>query len=212
MLVVRWSRRFGPNVLWRRIHQVELARVLEHLADAAVTPQGCDGLADSCVQRFLGVWIHGVFDEVIAVLVVAGYLGLDLELPHGADEGFRAVDDVLVYRQAVHGELLLCVAVLVDDLHLLDNGRLAALARTCSRVSLPSRVQAWALSCVPSSRILHSRRSRRESSSSLRSMAWLRFFCSPSSGLELMQMPIVCVGGGPNRGDGGGMEGTMGQH
>lgn len=44
---------------------------------------------------------------------------------------------------------------------------------------------------IPSKRILHSRRNRRESSSSLRSMAWLRFFCSTSSLLVLMQMPIV---------------------
>jgi hypothetical protein len=43
---------------------------------------------------------------------------------------------------------------------------------------------------MPSSRILHSRRNRRESSSIFRSMAWLRFFCSTSSLLVLMHMPI----------------------
>lgn len=47
--------------------------------------------------------------------------------------------------------------------------------------------------CSPSKRILHSRRSRRESSSSLRSMAWLRFFCSTSSLLVLMQIPMVAA-------------------
>lgn len=77
-----------------------------------------------------------------------------------------------------------------------------------------SCVQAWVLGGVPSSRILHSRRRRRESSSSLRSMAWLRFFCSPSSGLELMQMPMVSVGrsGVPPQDDGGRRKGSMGQH
>ena len=67
---------------------------------------------------------------------------------------------------------------------------------------------------VPSSRILHSRRNRRESSSSLRSMAWLRFFCSPSSGLELMQMPMVsgCRSGRPPRDAEDGREGVRGQH
>jgi hypothetical protein len=64
---------------------------------------------------------------------------------------------------------------------------------------------------------LHSRRNRRESSSSLRSIAWLRFFCSTSSVLVLMQMPMVpggwqlvqprdgaAVGGGGGGGVGGG--------
>ena len=105
--------------------------MLEHLAYAAVAPQGSDGLTDSHVQRFLWVRVDSVVDEVVAVLVVAGDFWLDLELPHGANEGFCAIDDVLVYGQTVHGELLLCVAVLVDDFHLLDNGRLAAFARSC---------------------------------------------------------------------------------
>lgn len=121
----------GPNILGRRIHQVELARVLKHLAYAAVAPQRGDGLTDSHVQRLLGVGVDGVLDEVVAVFIVAGDLGLDLELAHGADEGFCAVDDVLVDGQAVHGELLLGVTVLVDDLHLLDNGRLSAFAGAC---------------------------------------------------------------------------------
>jgi hypothetical protein len=46
----------------------------------------------------------------------------------------------------------------------------------------------------------------------LRSMAWLRFFCSPSSGLELMQMPMVsgCRSGGPPQDAEDGREGVRG--
>jgi hypothetical protein len=129
---VPWAGRDRPNVLWGRVHEVEFARVLEHLADAAVAPQRGDGLANTGVEGFFRVRVDGVLDEVVAVLVVARDLGLDLELAHGANEGLRAVDDVLVDGQAVHGQLLLCVAILVDDLHLLDDGRFAAFAGACS--------------------------------------------------------------------------------
>jgi hypothetical protein len=163
--------------------------VLEHLGYAGVAPHGGDGLAHAHVERLLGVGVDGVVDEIVAELVVAGRLGLDLELAHCADEGLCAVDDVLVDSEAVHGELLLGVAVLVDDLHLLDDGRLATLTGACRALACLSRSLCGG--GLPSSRILHSRRNRRESSSSLRSMAWLRFFCSTSSLLVLMQMPMV---------------------
>ena len=72
------------------------------------------------------------------------------------------------------------VAILVNNLHLLHNGRLATFTRAYCRTS--------AFCCAhmreahsPRSRILHSRRNLLESSSSLRSMAWLLFFCSVSS-------------------------------
>jgi hypothetical protein len=178
----------GTNVLWRRVHEVELARVLQDLGYAGVAPHGGDSLADPHVERLLGVGVNGVVDEIVAELVIAGRLGLDLELAHCANEGLCAVDDVLVDGEAVHGELLLRIAVLVDDLHLLDDGRLAALAGACRALACTRSRPGGGL---PSSRILHSRRNRRESSSSLRSMAWLRFFCSTSSLLVLMQMPMV---------------------
>jgi hypothetical protein len=109
--------------------------VLEDLWYAGVAPHGGYGLSDAHVERLLGVGVDGVVDQVVAELVVARRLGLDLELAHGANEGFGAVDDVLVDGEAVHGELFLGVAVLVDDLHLLDNGRLAALAGACGALA-----------------------------------------------------------------------------
>jgi hypothetical protein len=188
------------SILWSRVHEVELARVLQDLWYTGVAPHGGDGLAYSHIERLLWIWIYRVVDEVVAVFIIAGRLGLYLELSHGADEGLCAVDDVLVDGEAVHGEFLLRVTILMDDLHLLDNGRLAALARACGALAWQmGPVGAWSSGgrkgCLPSSRILHSRRNRRESSSSLRSMAWLRFFCSTSSLLVLMQMPMVGEGG-----------------
>jgi hypothetical protein len=80
------------------------------------------------------------------------------------------------------------------NLHLLDNRRLSTLSGTFSPVSLYFRYSRQTRS-VPKRRILHSRRSRLESSSSFLSIIWLRFFCSVSSALELMQAPIFLPSG-----------------
>lgn len=125
------QRNAAINILWRRVHQIELGRVLKHLCYAGIPPNGCDGQAHPHVERLFWIGIHGVLQQVLAVLVVLGVLAVDVELAHGAYQGLCAVDDVLVDGEAVHGELLLRVAILVDDLHLLDDGRLAALAGAC---------------------------------------------------------------------------------
>lgn len=123
------------------------------------------------------------------MLLVGWILDLDLKLSHCANQGFRAVDQVLVYGVAVERELIICVAILVYNLHLLDDSALAAFSRTYSRnvstnvrpVARACKKQAWsaceiAVDSLPSSNILHSRRSFFESSSSPRSIIWLRFF------------------------------------
>ena len=86
--------------------------------------------------------------------LVGCVLGFYVELPERVDQSTGTVDQVFVYRQAVHGELVEGVAVLVDDLHLLHDGRLSAFAgsyiweldmlhcarprRTARRAPLPS--------------------------------------------------------------------------
>lgn len=119
------------NLLWGGIHQVELARVLEDLANTWIAPHGCDGLAYPYIEGLLGIRIDCILEQVVAELGIAWLLGGNVELSHGANEGFCAVDDVFVYSQAVHGELILRVAVLMYDLHLLDYGRLSAFSGAC---------------------------------------------------------------------------------
>jgi hypothetical protein len=61
---------------------------------------------------------------------------------------------------------------LMNDLHLLDNGGFSAFAGACAQmVSSFIRLRGKGGMILPSSRILHSRRNRFESSSSLLSMA-----------------------------------------
>jgi len=74
------------------------------------------------------------------MLLIRRILDLDVELSHGADQGLCAVDHVLEYSMAVERELVVCVAILVYDLHLLDDGAFAAFSGACERsVSTGSR-------------------------------------------------------------------------
>ena len=67
------------------------------------------------------------------MLFVRRVLDFDVELSHGANEGLCAVDQVLEYRVAVERELVVCVAILVYNLHLLDDSALAAFSRAYER-------------------------------------------------------------------------------
>lgn len=96
--------------------------MLQDLADTGIAPHGCDGLAYPYIEGLLGIGVDCVLEQVVAELGIARFLGGNVELSHGANERFCAVDDVFVYGQAVHGELILRVTVLMYDLHLLDYG------------------------------------------------------------------------------------------
>lgn len=76
------------------------------------------------------VGVNSELHDEFAVLNVFGDLWSDVELLHGTDECFGAVNDIFVDGMPVETQFVDAVAVLVDDLHLLDNGRLAALTRT----------------------------------------------------------------------------------
>jgi hypothetical protein len=93
-------------------------------------------------------------------------LAIDLELPHLEDDGLRAVDKVLVDGRAVFEQLFRSEAVLVDDLHLLHDSRLARLARAYAEgSSAATPPSAGARDDAPSRRILHSFLNLRRSSS-----------------------------------------------
>lgn len=74
------------------------------------------------------IWIDLVVEEIIAVLLVLWVLALYVELSHGADERFRTIDQVLVYSEAIQGEFIYCVSVLMYNLHLLHYSGLARLS------------------------------------------------------------------------------------
>jgi hypothetical protein len=116
--------------------------------------------------------INGELHNELAVLNVFGDFWGNVELLHSSDECFGAIDDILVDGMPVKAQFVDAVTVLVDDLHLLDNSRLAALTRTFAHDVLADDLNRTGFNAnVPSSKILHSRRSFFESSSKPRSMA-----------------------------------------
>lgn len=78
--------------------------------------------------------------DELAVLNVFGDFWGYVELLHCADESFGAIDDIFVDGMPVQAQFVDAVAVLVDNLHLLDNSRLAALARTFAQDRLAGYV------------------------------------------------------------------------
>ena len=55
----------------------------------------------------------------------------DVELLHRSNKCLCTVDDVFVDGQSVHGKFISGVSILMDNFHLLDNGRLSTLAGAC---------------------------------------------------------------------------------
>lgn len=53
---------------------------------------------------------------------------VDIKLPKRGNQSLRTVDQVFVYRQPIHGQLVDRVPVLMDYLHLLDDGGLSTLS------------------------------------------------------------------------------------
>lgn len=63
--------------------------------------------------------------EAVGTYPILGHLAVNLEFSHLEDNGFRRVDEVLVDDGSVSEEFVTGEAVLVDDLHLLDDSGLA---------------------------------------------------------------------------------------
>ena len=125
------------NALGSAVHEVKVARVLvEDLGNDPVLPELVYRLRD--VRGEVGVGCAGAGGGVEAVVedalcegAVGELVALEAELAHVDDDGVGGVEDVLVDDGAVLGELAGGEAVLVDDLHLLDDGGLAGLAGAC---------------------------------------------------------------------------------
>ena len=146
--------------------------MVEDLGYTRIFPDGGYGSRASRVQMSIRVGVYSELHDEFAVLNIFGDFWSDVELLHGTNEGLGAVNDILVYGMPVEAQFVDTVAVLVDDFHLLDNGRLAAFTRAFAQCGLADDVNRTGFRTnVPSSRILHSRRSFFESSSSPRSIA-----------------------------------------
>lgn len=102
--------------------------MLQHGGYTGVLPQRLYGLTNAGVQVGGGICADVVVLEVLHVVSDLRGGGLDVELVHGADQPLGALEEVFVDGDAVHGQFLDGVSILVDDLHLFHDCRLAALS------------------------------------------------------------------------------------
>jgi hypothetical protein len=115
-------------ILFRRVHEVKLGLPPHQLFLGRIVPDRYHRLADLRVQLGLRPGLERVVEQEVTIIFVDVVHGLDLELAHGTDDSLGALDQVLEDGRSVVVELVFAVAFQVDDLHLLDDGRLAALA------------------------------------------------------------------------------------
>ncbi len=103
--------------------------MVHDLRDDGVLPEMMNRLRDVLAQRPPArAAVDLVVQDPICVLPVARKHRVDADLAHREDDRLRALEEVAVDRLAVGGELGRGVPVLVDDLHLLDDGGLPGLA------------------------------------------------------------------------------------
>ncbi len=96
--------------------------MIHDICNAGIVPYADHTFTHVWVQRRMWIWVYLIFQEVVGKLVILGIDRLDFELAHSPNESFGAVEHIFVYGEAVEGEFIPCVAILMDNFHLLDYG------------------------------------------------------------------------------------------
>lgn len=138
--------RKGSGVLWCRVHEVKLRLPLHQKILRWVIPYRLHGRADEGVDVGLWAGLGGVLHQELGVHAVLLVREGDVELVHRLDHRLCAFHQVLEYGGPVVVQLIVRVALQVNNLHLLHNCRLAALAG------------AWGFMLAAGSRLFHSYR------------------------------------------------------
>ena len=122
------------HVLRRGVHQIELALMFHNICDTWVLPYTHDALAHVWVERRMGIRIHHIFQQVVAVVIIPGIPRFNLKLLHGSYKSFGAVKYVFVDGKTIEGEFIFGVTILVDNLHLLYYCGFTAFSGTYSQL------------------------------------------------------------------------------
>lgn len=85
--------------------------------------------------------LDGVVEQEVAVLLYRFCAWLNLELVHSDNDGLGTLHEVFEHCRAIVVELIFRVSFEVDDLHLLHNRRLAALAGPWNILELDTRMR-----------------------------------------------------------------------
>lgn len=119
--------------LFGRVVELVLARALEALLHAGILPQDRDGVANLRGQA-VALDLRRLHEDGLDVVLGALVVERQLQRLHGLEDDAhrldRVAEDDLLERLA----LVARVAALVDELHLLENCRLAGFTSTCSEL------------------------------------------------------------------------------
>ena len=118
-------------VLFSRVIQLVFIRSGETFLDSTVHPQSLHS-SQKLLRERLGVLhpgdnVHHHLGVALSLVVGEG----DVEVRHGPEDGNQRLDGVTVDNWAVLLEVLAGEATLMDDLHLLHNGRFTRFSSSC---------------------------------------------------------------------------------
>jgi hypothetical protein len=117
--------------LFRGVVQLVLARALEALLHAGVLPEHRDGVANLRGQA-VALDLCGLHEDGLDVVLGALVIERQLERLHGLEDDAHRLHGVAEDDLLERLTLVARVTALVDELHLLEDGRLAGLSGTCA--------------------------------------------------------------------------------
>lgn len=120
----------GSHSLFGRVVELVLAGPLEALLDTGVAPESANGTADLWGQA-VTFDLSGLHEDGLHVVFVAGVLQGKLERLHGLQDDTHRLNRVAVDDFLEGFPFIARVSTLVDQLHLLQNSRLAGLSSSC---------------------------------------------------------------------------------
>jgi hypothetical protein len=118
------------NSLFRRIVQLVLARSLEALLHASILPEHRNGIPDLWRQA-VAFNLCGLHEDGLNVVLGALVIERQLQGLHSLEDDAHRLHRVAEDDLLEGFPLVARVAALVDELHLLENGRLAGFTSTC---------------------------------------------------------------------------------
>eukprot|EP01137_Pigoraptor_chileana_P032336 Opistho-2@21551 len=131
-ILLSWHviRRRNPikavKIVFCRVVELEFGCAGKALLDAAVCPEALDGRRKLIIERDT-VEVVAVAEHLLGIGLAVIAAVRDFERLHGGDKCLHRLNRVAVHNVLELDALILGVALLVDDLHLLDNGTLARL-------------------------------------------------------------------------------------
>lgn len=118
------------DLLSGRIVELVLSRALEALLDTTVFPQSLDGVSD-LGRKDIALDLGGLHEDGLDVVLHPLVLQRQLQGLHGLQDDAHGLDRVAEDDFLERLSFVAGVATLVDELHLLEDGRLSGFTSTC---------------------------------------------------------------------------------